>query len=142
MGAVEDENERLTPGTVIAERYRVESVLGEGGMGVVYLAEHTLMRKRVALKVLLRAWCRVPEVIQRFEREAIAAGKIDHPNVAAATDFGRLLDGSFFLVLEYIAGTTLRTLVQDGPIPPARAVPIVRGVLSDRKSTRLNSSHW
>ena len=123
-------NEHLAPGALIAERYRVESLLGEGGMGVVYLAEHIHMRKRVALKVLLRAWCETPEIVARFEREAVAAGSINHPNVVAATDFGRLPDGSFFLVLEYIAGTTLRGLVQAGPILPARAVPIVRGVLS------------
>src|SRR5258708_14972800 len=96
----------LEPGSLIAERYRVEAVLGEGGMGVVYLGEHIHMRKRVALKVLRSEWSNLPEVVTRFEREAVAAGKIEHANVARATDFGRLADGSFFLVLEHVAGRT------------------------------------
>src|SRR5271168_4342399 len=89
----------VAPGTILAERYRVEAVLGEGGMGVVYLAEHIHIRKRVALKVLLPRWTSTPEVVARFEREAVAAGAVEHPNVVTATDFGRLADGSFFLVL-------------------------------------------
>ena len=119
---------RLTAGTIVADRYRIESLLGEGGMGVVYLAEHIHMRKRVALKVLLAEWSNLPEVVARFEREAIAAGKIEHPNVARATDFGRLDGGSFFLVLEHIDGKTLRDVVGEGPLGLDRAVHIARGV--------------
>src|ERR1035438_7773201 len=84
-------------GTVIGGRYRIDSILGEGGMGTVYAAEHMLMRKRVALKVLHPEMSRNPDMVARFEREAMAAGHIDHPNIAAATDFGQLADGSFFL---------------------------------------------
>jgi hypothetical protein len=115
-------------GTLIAERYRVESTLGEGGMGIVYLAEHIHIRKRVALKVLLPRWTSTPEVVARFEREAVAAGAIDHPNVTAATDFGCLPDGSFFLVLEYIEGRTLRSEVEAGALSPDRALAITRGI--------------
>jgi len=61
-------------GTVLAERYRIEATLGEGGMGVVYRAEHIHMRKRVALKVLLPQWTSAHEVVGRFEREAVAPG--------------------------------------------------------------------
>ncbi len=129
MKILEKIEDRLAPGTIVAERYRVESQLGEGGMGVVYLAEHVHMRKRVALKVLLRAWCSTPEVVARFEREAVAAGSIDHPHVACATDSGKLPDGSFFLVLEYVAGDTLRCIVDKGPTETARAVHITRGIL-------------
>ena len=81
-------------GTKIAERYRVDEKLGEGGMGAVYRGEHVLMQKPVAIKVLHREMTVLPEIVQRFEREAVAAGRIDHPNVAAATDFGKLPDGS------------------------------------------------
>ncbi len=119
---------RLSAGAIVADRYRVESVLGEGGMGVVYLAEHVHMRKRVALKVLLAEWSNLPEVVARFEREAIAAGKIEHPNVARATDFGRLDGGSFFLVLEHVDGRTLRDVIAEGPLGLDRAVQIARGV--------------
>ena len=75
-------------GTLIAQRYRVDERLGVGGMGAVYRAEHVLMRKPVAVKVLHREMTAMQEVVKRFELEAIAAGRIDHPNVTVATDFG------------------------------------------------------
>jgi hypothetical protein len=118
----------IPPGTVIAERYRIDATLGEGGMGVVYLAEHVLIRKRLALKVLLPQWTKTPEVVARFEQEAVAAGAISHPNVTSATDFGRLADGSFFLALEYLEGRTLRSDIAAGPLAPARAFAIARGI--------------
>jgi eukaryotic-like serine/threonine-protein kinase len=111
-------------GRVLSERYRIESVLGEGGMGAVYLAEHVLMRKRLAVKVLHPEMTRMPEMVARFEREAMAAAHIEHPNVAAATDFGKLEDGSFFLVLEYVEGTSLRDLIAQGPLATERALHI------------------
>src|SRR5882672_11752111 len=109
-------------GKVLSDRYRIESVLGEGGMGAVYLAEHLLMHKRLAIKVLHPEMMRMPEVVQRFEREALAAAHIEHPNVAAATDFGKLDDGSFFLVLEYVEGTNLFDMIGRGPVEPERAL--------------------
>src|SRR5262245_48613769 len=111
----------LELGTVVAERYRIESRLGEGAMGAVYLAEHVHMRKKLALKVLLPKLSGNDEVIKRFEREAMAAGNIDHPNVAAATDFGRTPQGAFFLVLEYIQGEDLRAVLSRGALEPSRA---------------------
>jgi tRNA A-37 threonylcarbamoyl transferase component Bud32 len=93
-------------------------------MGAVYLAEHVLMRKRLAVKVLHPEMTRMPEMVARFEREAMAAAHIEHPNVAAATDFGKLEDGSFFLVLEYVEGTSLRDLIAQGPLAPERALHI------------------
>ena len=101
-------------GTVLSERYRIEKLLGEGGMGAVYQAEHTLMRKRMAIKVLHPEMTRLPEVVARFEREAMAAAHIDHPHVVTATDFGKLEDGSFFLALEYVEGKSLRDVVAQG----------------------------
>src|SRR5262249_49739971 len=98
-------------GTVLSGRYRIERLLGEGGMGAVYQAEHTHMRKRLAVKVLHAEMSRLPEVVARSEREAMAAAHIDHPNVATATDFGKLDDGSFFLVLEFVEGKSLREAV-------------------------------
>jgi eukaryotic-like serine/threonine-protein kinase len=118
----------LAPGTVIAERYRVVERLGEGGMGVVYSVEHTHMRKLFALKVLHRELLRMPEVVSRFEREAVLAGSINHANVAAATDFGKLPDGSFFLILELVVGKSLRALIAEGPVAVTRALPIMRGM--------------
>lgn len=117
-------------GTVIADRYRVDEKVGDGGMGAVYRVEHTHMRKRLALKVLHRDLCAYPEIVQRFEREAMAAANIEHPNVANATDFGKLPDGSFYLVLEYVEGSDLRQLLQrDKFLNPARAVHIALQIL-------------
>jgi serine/threonine-protein kinase len=117
-------------GSVLADRYRIDALLGEGGMGRVYAAEHVLMRKRLAVKVLHRELTTVPEVVQRFEREAMAAANIDHPNVAAATDFGKLADGAVFLVLEYVQGKNLRDEIAAGPLGVERALHIARQIAS------------
>jgi serine/threonine-protein kinase len=116
-------------GSMIAERYRVVRELGKGAMGAVYLVEHAQLRKRYALKVMLPEATASPELVARFEREAVTAGAIDHPGVAQATDFGRLEDGSFFLVLEYVDGRSLRSVLEDGPLHPARALHLARQIL-------------
>jgi len=113
-------------GSVLSGRYRVLAALGEGGMGAVYLAEHMLMRKRLAVKVLHPEMSHLPEVVARFEREALVASHLDHPNVAAATDFGKLDDGSFFLVLEYVEGQSLREVLEGGPLSLGRALHVIR----------------
>ena len=116
-------------GSVLAERYRVEKLLGSGGMGSVYRAQHVHMRKSVAIKVLHREMTYLPEVVARFEREAVAAARIEHPNVAAATDFGRLADGSFYLVLEYVEGKSLRAALKErGPMSTTRALHVTRQI--------------
>jgi serine/threonine-protein kinase len=117
-------------GSVVAGRYRVERLLGSGGMGAVYRAEHVHMKKTVALKVLHREFLGVNEVVARFEREAIAAGRIEHPNVAPATDFGKLDDGSFYLVLEYVDGKSLRELIAEGPLDWPRAVAVAKQIVA------------
>ncbi|HVU04237.1 MAG TPA: serine/threonine-protein kinase [Polyangiaceae bacterium] len=116
-------------GTVIAERYRIDQLLGVGGMGAVYRAEHVLMQKPVAVKVLHREMTVLDEVVKRFEREAIAAGRIDHPNVTVATDFGKLADGAFYLVLEYVPGQSLtRAILREKPFSEERALFIARQI--------------
>src|SRR5579883_868856 len=115
-------------GAVLGGRYRIERLIGEGGMGAVYQAEHTHMRKRLAVKVLHPEMSRLPEVVARFEREAMAAGHMDHPNVAGATDFGKLDDGSFFLVLEYVEGHSLRDVLAKGRLEIGRALHVVRQI--------------
>ena len=116
-------------GKVVAERYRIIEPLGSGGMGTVYRAEHIHMRKPVALKVLHRELTHLPEIVARFEREAIAAARITHPNVAAATDYGRMPDGACYLVLEYVHGHSLRqTLLQCGTFDVDRACRIAKQI--------------
>ncbi len=102
-------------GTLVAGAYRVVRKLGEGGMGMVYQAEHEAQKKTVALKMLLEHGRENPEVVKRFEREALALANLRHRNIAEASDFGRLPTGDLYLVLEYIDGTTLRALVDAAP---------------------------
>jgi len=116
-------------GTLLAGRYRIEELIGSGGMGAVYRAEHVHMRKAVAVKVLHKEMTAFPEVVARFEREAVAAGRIEHPHVVSASDFGQLEDGSFYLVLEFVEGQSLAKLVASaGPLAPLRALGIARQI--------------
>lgn len=115
---------RKLVGSTVAGRYKVLQLLGEGGMGAVFLVEHNVIRKRLALKVLNRDMMRNPEMVARFEREALAAAHIDHPNVVAATDSGRTDDGALFVVLEYIDGKSLRDRLNYGALPPSVALHI------------------
>src|SRR3984957_16456924 len=117
-------------GHTLSGRYLIERLIGEGGMGAVYQAEHTHMRKRLAVKVLHPEMSRLPEVVARFGREAMAAAHIDHPNVAAATDFGKLEDGSFFLVLEFVEGRSLREAINEGRLELGRAMHVTRQIAS------------
>ncbi len=116
----------LEAGSTIDGRYRIVSPLGEGGMGAVYVVEHIAMRKRMALKVLHREMGENAEVRARFEREAIAAAHIDHPNVVSASDFGRTADGTFYMVLEYVEGRSLRAALEEGPMAEPRALALLR----------------
>jgi serine/threonine-protein kinase len=115
-------------GQLISGRYRISSLIGEGGMGAVYLAEHTLMRKRFALKLLHPQMAENQEVLARFRREAEAAAHVEHPNIVAATDFGQTEDGAFFLVLEYVDGVTLRNRLAGGPLSTAQALYVARQI--------------
>jgi len=117
-------------GKLLSGRYRIEAELGSGGVGAVYRAEHTLMHKRCAIKVLHRETSSLPEIRERFNREAMAASHIDHPNVASASDFGELEDGSFFLVLEFVDGISLRDVIDHGPMDLRRAIHIARQIVS------------
>jgi len=116
-------------GTLLSERYRIDALLGEGGMGRVYQAEHTLMKKRLAIKVLRAELGVIPEIVTRFEREALAAAHIEHPNVVAATDFGKTPDGSLFLVMEHVDGPTLTEALAAGRMSIARAVHVAEQIL-------------
>ena len=118
-------------GRVLSDRYHIEGCLGVGGMGAVYRAEHTLMKKAVAVKVLHPQIVGQGEAVERFRREAQAAAHIDHPNVCVATDFGEMQEGGFFLVMEYLEGNTLdETLVCVERFEPGRAIHIADQILS------------
>jgi serine/threonine-protein kinase len=114
-------------GCVIDGRYQVESVLGEGGMGVVYTCKHKLIGKRVAMKVLRADMARDPEVTSRFLNEARAASAIGNPHIIDISDFGRLPDGSTYFVMEYLDGLPLTKVIDpQNPIPVVRIIHIAR----------------
>lgn len=115
-------------GKVLADRYLIERRLGRGGMGDVYLAEHVRMRKPFAVKILRKEMALISEAAFRFEREALASGRADHRNLVTATDFGKLEDGALYLVLEYVAGESLGTLLERGPLPEGQALRIARQI--------------
>gem|GEM_PF-6947940 len=94
-------------GMLINDRYRVESRLGHGGMGVVYASRHITIDRQVAIKILRYEFCSNEALVERFMREAKAASKIDHPGIVNVTDFGKLADGHVYFVMEYLAGITL-----------------------------------
>jgi eukaryotic-like serine/threonine-protein kinase len=112
-------------GTTVAGRYKVIKLLGEGGMGQVYLAEHSAIEKRIALKVLRAEYAHKGEIVTRFQQEAISASRIKHPNVLDVFDFGQLENGCFYLAMEFLEGNDLADELQRArQLTPARALPI------------------
>jgi WD40 repeat protein len=116
----------LPPELARHERYRVMRLLGAGGMGTVYEAEHRVMQRPVALKVIKRAYTASPAALERFRREVRAAARLSHPNIVTtydAEDAGE----THFLVMEYVEGTDLGRLVKErGPLPVDRACEYAR----------------
>jgi len=120
-----DEAEPDLIGSEVDGRYRVIELIGEGGMGKVYLAEHVEIGKRVALKVLHPSYSRMPDLVERFRREARAASKIGHPNIVDVTDSGTTADGSVYFVMEYLEGVELGSVIErEGALDVARALKI------------------
>ncbi len=104
----EDEVDEAIPvGTIIADRYRVLSTLGSGGMGTVYRGEHLTVGRGVAIKVLSGEWSGQSFVARRFQAEARIASTIGHPNIVEVFDAGKLPDGRLFLVMEHLVGHDL-----------------------------------
>ncbi len=108
-------------GQVLADRYRVLDLIGKGGMGKVYLAEHVALGKRVAVKVLNPAYTHRPDQVKRFLREAQAASTIGHENVIDVIDFGEMPNGSVFFAMEHLQGEDLGKLLKRGPLQWSRA---------------------
>ena len=125
--ATDDDEPPLAPGTVLAERYRIHDLVGRGGMGAVYRAEHLALGNTVAVKVLRASHGARTDIVRRFQREAVAASQIRHPGIVEVTDFGRTPDGRFYLAMEFVDGETLaRRLARLGPFAPTEAVSLVR----------------
>jgi serine/threonine protein kinase len=109
--------------------YKIHSLLGEGGMGVVYKGEHAMLGKPVAIKVLHERFARREGAMDQFLREAQAASRIRHPNIVDVTDFGETPDGCIYFVMEYLEGESLEdVLARDHHLELFNAVNVVRQV--------------
>src|SRR6201994_4996141 len=118
-------------GRVVAGRFLVEELVGTGGMGKVYKARHLSLDRSVCIKLLKPALLEDPTLVGRFEREAKAASRLNHPNVIQVLDFGRTEDGGLYIAMEYVKGKDLRTILRDEwPLDEARLCNIIAQVLS------------
>ncbi len=119
----------LQAGEMFGQRFRIIRVLGTGGMGKVYLAEHGVLRRMVAIKVLHDARAADAKAQGRFRREARAACRIEHQNVATVYDFGHDHEETPYLVMEYVEGPTIADVLhQQGPFAVERAAAILHQI--------------
>ena len=117
-------------GVVLEDKYRIVRVIGQGGMGVVFEAEHINFGKRIAVKVMLEKYALDTEAIARFHREALAASRIGNQHIIDIHDMGQTPDGRMFVAMELLDGAPLSTILEaSGPMPPWRAIHIMRQVL-------------
>jgi tRNA A-37 threonylcarbamoyl transferase component Bud32 len=116
---------------VIADRYRLLELIGEGGMGAVYKAEHIRMGKALALKILRLDFAKEEGAVERFRAEAQIVSRLSHPHTIAVFDFGEIEDGSgFYLAMEYVPGKDLAAILREGgPLPDARVARIGEQIL-------------
>ncbi len=106
--------------------YRLISKIGEGGMGEVYVGEHVLLRRRVAVKVLLKALCDDETITKRFINEARTASTIVHRGIVQVYDFGRAPDGTAYMIMELLEGQPLSARLKQGALPLANAVNLIK----------------
>ena len=110
-------------------QYRLRRRIGAGGMGEVYLAEHQLLKRPCAVKLIRPGDVADPKALARFEREVRLTATLSHPNTVEIYDYGRTEDGTYYYVMEYLPGLSLAELVErHGPLPPGRAVYLLRQV--------------
>ena len=123
-------------GQIVAGRFRIVRRLGKGGMGTVYEAEHTFIKKTVALKLLRPEITSNSEAVERFRREAMATSTIGHDNIVAIDDFGLLDDGQVYLTMEYLDGAPLNAVLAKEAMP----IPLVLDLIL-QVSHGLSAAH-
>jgi len=113
-------------GQTLDGRYRIERLLGEGGMGMVYKAVHTTLGKPLAIKVLRPEVSKNEEILQRFRQEAQSASQIGNPHIIDISDFGTLPDGSTYFVMEYLAGKSLTVALFESKFSTTRTIHVIK----------------
>src|SRR3954468_11870367 len=127
----------LETGQIVEGKYRIVRMIGEGGMGAVYEGENVRIRRRVAIKVLHAATASNAEAVQRFEREAQAAGRIGSDHILEVLDLGTLPGGDRYMVMEYLDGETLGARIgRLGRLGAQQVAPMTRQFL-----TALSAAH-
>jgi eukaryotic-like serine/threonine-protein kinase len=123
---VSERPESSRVGEIVGGKYRVVRFLAKGGMGVVYEAQHLVVRRRFAVKFLHRELAERREILTRFQREAEAAGALESEHVIAAVDFGIVDDGTPYIVMEFLIGESLAALIaREQRVPAGRAADLV-----------------
>ncbi len=115
-------------GRVLDGRFKIEAPLGAGGMGAVYTAVQTSVGRKVAIKLIHNRLGDNRDATKRFLREARLASKLNHPNSVNVIDFGRTSDGLMYIAMERVAGDELKTVLENGPLAPKRAIAIAKQV--------------
>jgi serine/threonine protein kinase len=129
-GALLVEIREWAPGSIVRNKYRILGKVGQGGMGIVYKAEHMVLEEVRALKVMNPSLATDQKFVRRFRQEAQAARRLQHANAVHVDDCEQADDGSLFIAMDYVEGITLRQLLRatKGPLPIARALGIARGI--------------
>lgn len=122
-------------GTILGN-YKITAQIGSGGMGIVYVAEHVLLGKQAAVKVLKPERCESPEIVERFFNEARAASMVKDPGIPEIFDYGRLSEGNAYLVMEMLEGQTLGAVLKDAiRLSPGRSLALARLMAGTLKAT-------
>ncbi|MCA9631045.1 MAG: protein kinase, partial [Myxococcales bacterium] len=130
LPAAHDEGEDPLVGQVVGGRYRITKVLGEGGMGIVYLGEQQMGStvRKVAVKTLHAHLSKDPSVLARFHRECGTVAQLEHPNTIKFYDFGSMADGTLYIAMEFVSGSPLDKIVEEGPMPPERVLKVMKQI--------------
>ncbi len=124
-----DTNLEVLVGTTLADRYRLDAMLGSGGMGAVFRAHHLTLKRDEAVKVMRPELINTEMLSERFDREAETVARLDHPNIVRVTDYGSTPQGMKYLAMELLRGQGLETLLGE-KLPPSRALELTRQILS------------
>jgi len=138
MSTDEQAHAQRLVGRVLDDKYRLRGCIGIGGSGAVYKADQITLGRTVAVKILNDDLTRDARLVKRFQDEALAASRLNHPNTVSIIDYGQTSDGLLYLVMEHLRGPTLTHLIaKEHPLPPARVLAIVDQILAGVEEAHL-----